>query len=152
MGAKADITLADFKGSTPLHLAVSQGCAASSRMLLQHSTTRSGTDALLAAADAEGNTALHLAAKVMEYGGQAAAVVISLLEHAKAVHINATNSLGFTPLIMASKKGNKAMVEILLRQPGIEVNSRDSAGRSALIAGIVSVGGAGMGRRIWTVK
>jgi hypothetical protein len=77
------------------------------------------------ARDAEGNTALALAA-----GAGREAAVRFLLKH--GAEIDAANNAGETALLLAAKRGNTSMIALLLER-GAAVNAADAEGRTALM-------------------
>ncbi|CAK4083226.1 unnamed protein product [Aphanomyces euteiches] len=89
------------------------------QMLLNHPETN------LDEANHIGETPLIVATKKNE-----SAVVSFLLEH--KVNVNATDSMGRTPLIHACTNEAAEIVETLLRHPDVNVNAVDKTGQSAL--------------------
>jgi ankyrin repeat protein len=114
---RVDVNFATSNGCTPLYWAMRRGI-------------RSLFDAIIARPDIDltkrtdkGLTFLHLAAN--EHMARA-------LLARQAIDVNATNSLGETPLHKAAKSGNVDVVSLLLEQPEINVNLATAQGHMAL--------------------
>jgi len=78
--------------------------------------------------DADGNTALHVAAKT-EDGIEN---IIDLLTLRPRPNANAKNKNGTTPLMFAVENGIVETVGEFIKCPGIQVNLKDNRGRTAL--------------------
>jgi ankyrin repeat protein len=89
-------------GLLALHLAARRGCVSCVQMLLQ-----AGCDANAMTRSDDASSALHLAA------ASGAHMCVQALLRAGA-HVSAKDSAGFTPLHIASAKGNAELISILL--------------------------------------
>jgi ankyrin repeat protein len=123
-GAKLD--LADASGNQALHLAALRGDLDLTRLLLL-------AGAATEARNHEGMTALSVASSVRhddEVAGVGHAAVVRLLLAGRA-DIEAGDSKGATPLMIAAAAGNAPLVKLLL-QKGAKVDAVDTTGLSAL--------------------
>ena len=82
--------------------------------------------------DRGGKTALFVAAENGNY--QCCEILISA-----GAEISVTDSNGFTPLYTAVIGGNLTCVKILLNAPLVDTNVKDGAGRTALIAALITI-------------
>jgi uncharacterized protein len=118
----------DFTGQTPFLLASLSGDVSTMRLLLDHGadpkvTTFGGTTPLMAAAGinwvynqtfTEGEPALLEAVKLcVELG----------------MDVNATNSMGLTPVMGAANRGSNSIIEFLVSK-GARLDLKDKAGRT----------------------
>jgi ankyrin repeat protein len=119
----------DFTGQTPFLLASLSGDVSTMRLLLDHGAdpkiaTFSGTTPLMAAAGVnwvfnqtytEGEPALLEAVKLcVELG----------------MDVNATNSMGLTPLMGAANRGSDSIIQYLVSK-GARLETKDNVGRTA---------------------
>ena len=119
----------DFTGQTPFLLASLSGDVSTMRLLLEYKAdpkiaTFSGTTPLMAAAGVnwvynqtytEGEPALLEAVKLcLELG----------------MDVNATNSMGLTPLMGAANRGSNSIIEFLVSK-GAKLDMKDNVGRTA---------------------
>ncbi|XP_077424548.1 uncharacterized protein LOC144053697 isoform X3 [Vanacampus margaritifer] len=131
-----DVNRVDKHNRTALHLACATGNAGVVEFLLgkqakinlcdnQKRTALMKNDADLDLMDADGNTALHLAAKIP-------ALSCAILLVKKDADLNVKNLKGLSPLTMAVQGGHIAVTEFLLRE-GADVDILDKNQRSPLI-------------------
>ena len=102
----------------PIHQAATRGDAARVAQTIRENPSA------LSAADAKGNTALHLAA--FHNRVDAARVLLGA-----GAQVNATNALAVTPLMLAAQAGSSQVVKLLLKG-GADTTIRDARGRTAL--------------------
>lgn len=114
-----DVRQSSTTGQTSLHRAVCSENESMVRILLDR-----GAD--ISRKDANGNTALHLAA-ANKYGSEA--LVKLLLD--ESADSNAQDHLGQTALFAAVQNGNEEAVKLLL-DSSVDINSKDSMGNVAL--------------------
>jgi ankyrin repeat protein len=114
---RVDVNLATSDGCTPLYWAMRHG----SHSLFDAIIARPDID--LTKRTNKGLTFLHLATD--EHMAR-----VLLARH--AIDVNATNSLGETPLHKAAQSGNIDVVSLLLEQPEINVNVATAQGNMAL--------------------
>jgi ankyrin repeat protein len=107
---------ADVEGSTPLHIAASQGHTQTIRVLLRHGANLKATN--------EKWTALHFACQ----SGHVDAVKLLLSQGAD---INAQDESRQTPLFFAASWGHEAVLRLLLKN-GADIEAEDSGGMTAL--------------------
>lgn len=103
LAAGADAARPNDRGLSPLDLAVGLGKVDAVKAFIEH-----GADLLSVKHVGNGETALHLAA------GNGQAEVVSLLCRVGGVDANAVNGDGWTPLHMATLKGEPGTVRALL--------------------------------------
>ena len=78
-----------------------------------------------------GNTALMVAIQAKKYD------TIELLLD-RGADINNTSGRGITPLMLAAQTGDIDIVNLLIANPKIDINTVDSAGKNALVYGYIS--------------
>jgi ankyrin repeat protein len=125
-----DVTWVDMTGMTPFIRAAASGDVQVMELLLEygadpHITTFEGTTALMAAAGVNWTVAqTYTESDVSSLA--AASLCISL-----GADVNATNSMGLTPLLGASNRGFNDMIR-LLAEHDARLDVKDAVGRSAL--------------------
>ncbi|MEW5993067.1 MAG: ankyrin repeat domain-containing protein [Candidatus Zixiibacteriota bacterium] len=117
-GLSAEVT--DRWGRTPMLVALSYGAVEPAKVAL--SRTKVPERAL-----PDGRTALHLIARYdsADHMGLARTLL------AKKLPVNASDNMGWTPLMVAAAAGSRGMVELFL-EAGAEVNARTNLGDTAL--------------------
>lgn len=119
-GADPDISPMAEIEEGPLHLATQYGHKKTVDLLLQHNAKVDGFTRGFSA-----KTALHIAA---EHGRKD--IAEALLQ--KGANPLKTDSLSRNALHLAAHNGNKDLVGLLLTQDGVDVNAKDSFGRTPL--------------------
>lgn len=125
-----DVSWVDMTGMTPFIRAAESGDLRVMQLLLEHGadphlTTFGGTTALMAAAGVNwtvAQTFTESAASSLE----AAKLCLSL-----GLDVNASNSMGLTPLLGAANRGFNDMLRLLVSH-GADLEARDAVGRSAM--------------------
>ncbi|MDG7055513.1 MAG: ankyrin repeat domain-containing protein [Wolbachia endosymbiont of Menacanthus eurysternus] len=115
-----NINAANEDGYTPLHLAVTRGCADTVKTLLQAEGINVNT------ADKNEYTPLHLAAV---FG---CVDVVQVLLQAEGIKVDAVSKNGHTPLHLAALFGHTDTVKALLQTKGVDVNATDKSGWTPL--------------------
>ena len=114
-----DLEVSNNFQMTPLHMAVAHNNKPAVVALLSRGAS-------LATKDCEGETALHYAARLQSVQS---GILSMLLKHGAS--IDAVNNSGYTPLIVAFRKGNEPAVVALL-EGGASLACADSKGNTAL--------------------
>jgi ankyrin repeat protein len=119
----------DFTGQTPFLLASLSGDVSTMRLLLKHGAdphiaTFAGTTPLMAAAG------VNWVVNQTYDEGQASLLEAVKLCHELGMDVNATNSMGLTPLMGAANRGSDSIIEFLVSK-GARLDAKDKEGRSA---------------------
>ncbi len=127
-----DINAKNTKGFTPLHSAICNDSDKIVKLLLE-----SGADCTLTLDREDSRGCLHMAAS-----SRNPETVRLLLEQKdekgnRLLDINAKNSGGWTPLMMAAKEGNLKILNLLIDK-GANLLEQDSNGNTALISAMFS--------------
>jgi ankyrin repeat protein len=123
--AGGDIHLPDHHGSVPLFNAIRRKSWDVATMLVDKGGHKVHTN----------NYNLTIAAQAIEHDAPPA-LLSRLFE--TGLDVNAASYNNPPPLLMAAKKGNAAYINILLKQPGILPDLRDSDGVTALLHAVIS--------------
>jgi ankyrin repeat protein len=116
---RVDVNVEDTEGRTPLSIAAKYGYLEVVRLLLKHPDLKNDK------VDAEKQTCLLAAACC-----DSPEVLQLFLDRGDDVNI--TNSRGQAPLHVATEKGRKGSVELLISRKDVDVNKRDALGRTPL--------------------
>lgn len=125
-----DVSWVDMTGQTPFIRAALSGDTTVMRLLLEHGadpfiTTYEGTDALMAAAGVNWTVA-----QTYTESEQALLEAVQLCVEL-GLDVNATNSMGLTPLLGAANRGSNDIIRFLASQ-GARLDVKDAVGRDAL--------------------
>ncbi len=140
-----DITVKDNDGNTPMHIAAENKQYTTTVRIFELSIRELGAKAIKSAGGTpskplvmiemvkylknnDGNTPLHLAAKVGSLF-----TVDNIIQYVKLPSlINSKNKKGQTALHLAAEGNHKKSLKILIKAPGVDVNVIDKKGKTAL--------------------
>lgn len=125
-----DVSWVDMTGQTPFIRASAAGDLPVLRLLLAHGadpqlTTYEGTTALMAAAGVNWTVAQTYTVS------EEALLETVKLQVSLGADVNASNSMGLTPLLGAANRGANAVIRYLVEQ-GARLDATDAVGRNAL--------------------
>ncbi|XP_019859938.1 PREDICTED: transient receptor potential cation channel subfamily A member 1 homolog [Amphimedon queenslandica] len=119
----------DCKGYTPLHIACEQGHTEIVRVILKHGIKHHDSHSQI---ESDLNPIGYIPLHVICSKGYTEIVKL-LLEHGVASDVNSMDiDFQITPLGIACMNGHKDLVDLLLKQNGVDVNKRNKADQTAL--------------------
>lgn len=118
IGAGADVNAKDINNITPLHSVAARGHVEAAKILIENG-------ALLDSPDYETQNALH-------YAASEGHVEMTELLVEKGSDLEAKNTYGRTPLVLAARESGSVPVARVLLDAGADVSAKDNYGQSSL--------------------
>lgn len=130
---KADVNARNRNGDTALLIAARSGMLETVKILIRHGANpdirnRSGDTALL--------SAIKISSTSGEYLSRVNEIASLLIE--KGTALSYGDTYGRTYLMLAAENGKPSVIQCLLSRPGIEIDSRDRQGLTALMYAVRS--------------